>query len=285
MTLAWKTSRIFGDTFEVLLPDWWQPQSDDLSFFLLHQDHPSPLIPHSLGVVAGWGISNASSSSPSSSLLTSDVLQYVKLPVVPQDECQASYTSRSIRYNITDNMFCAGFFEGGRDTCLGDSGGAFVMEATRRRWAVFGLVSWAGPEDCGSQRVYGVYTRVDKYLDWIQSHVQAAPWWWGRYTASPSKYSHLWTGVPQFINISKPPPSSWSVLPLLQSACSAEPWPEYVQTLEFWLTLVWIWIHCRIFGNLSIYQEVSVILITADVSIVQIQDFISSVYNIIYIKV
>ncbi|MEQ2253424.1 hypothetical protein ILYODFUR_031931, partial [Ilyodon furcidens] len=139
------------------------------------QDHPSLLLPHSLGLVAGWGISNAS-STPSPSLLTSDLLQYVKLPVVPLDECRASYTLRSVSYNITDNMFCAGFFQGGRDTCLGDSGGAFVMEV-KRRWAVFGLVSWGGPEDCGSQRVYGVYTRVDKYVNWIQSHVQAAPWW------------------------------------------------------------------------------------------------------------
>ncbi|KAL7400363.1 hypothetical protein ABVT39_010884 [Epinephelus coioides] len=146
---------------------------------------PSPL-PNSLGVVAGWGISNINASSPSgdppmltSDLgMTSDLLQYVKLPVVSQDECQASYTSRSVSYNITDNMFCAGFFEGGRDTCLGDSGGAFVMEdGVSRRWVVFGLVSWGGPEECGSQRVYGVYTRVEKYVEWIQTQLQAAPWW------------------------------------------------------------------------------------------------------------
>lgn len=112
----------------------------------------------------------------SSASVTSDLLQYVKLPVVSQDECKASYASRSNSYNITDNMFCAGFFEGGRDTCLGDSGGAFVMEV-RHRWAVFGLVSWGGPEECGSQRVYGVYTRVEKYTEWIQNQVHAVPWW------------------------------------------------------------------------------------------------------------
>lgn len=110
--------------------------------------------------------------------MTSDLLQYVKLPVVSQDECQASYASRSISYNITDNMFCAGFFEGGRDTCLGDSGGAFVMEdGVSQRWAVFGLVSWGGPEDCGSQRVYGVYTRVARYVEWIEAQLHAAPQW------------------------------------------------------------------------------------------------------------
>ncbi|XP_028274789.1 mannan-binding lectin serine protease 1 isoform X2 [Parambassis ranga] len=154
------------------------------------QDDPLAPLPNSLGVVAGWGISNpnTSSSSPSSALTadpaaaadfgTSDLLQYVKLPVVSQDECQASYTSRSVSYNITDNMFCAGFFEGGQDTCLGDSGGAFVMEdEITHRWAVFGLVSWGGPEECGSQRVYGVYTRVSKYVEWIQTHLDPAPWW------------------------------------------------------------------------------------------------------------
>ncbi|CAK6979956.1 mannan-binding lectin serine protease 1 isoform X2 [Scomber scombrus] len=152
-------------------------------------DTPMPL-PNSLGVVAGWGISNPNTSSspgdpstlssdPAADTdlgMTSDLLQYVKLPVVSQDECQASYTSRSVSYNITDNMFCAGFYEGGRDTCLGDSGGAFVMEDEgNRRWVVFGLVSWGGPEECGSQRVYGVYTRVVKYVEWIQNHLHTAP--------------------------------------------------------------------------------------------------------------
>lgn len=151
----------------------------------LQEAPPSPL-PNSLGVVAGWGISTAKASSPPSTGspptlssdvgMTSDLLQYVKLPVVSQDECQASYASRSGSYNITDNMFCAGFFEGGRDTCLGDSGGAFVMEdGVSRRWAVFGLVSWGGPEDCGSRRVYGVYTRVSKYVEWIEEQLHAAP--------------------------------------------------------------------------------------------------------------
>uniref|UniRef100_A0A672YE86 Mannan-binding lectin serine peptidase 1 n=1 Tax=Sphaeramia orbicularis TaxID=375764 RepID=A0A672YE86_9TELE len=141
------------------------------------RDEPPLPSPNSLGVVAGWGISTPNTSS-SDLRLTSDLLQYVKLPVVSQDECRSSYASRSVSYNITHNMFCAGFFEGGRDTCLGDSGGAFVMEdEVRQRWAVLGLVSWGGPEDCGSQRVYGVYTRVSNYVDWIQRLLRSAPQW------------------------------------------------------------------------------------------------------------
>ncbi|KAM6892529.1 mannan-binding lectin serine protease 1, partial [Xenentodon cancila] len=144
---------------------------------------PLAPLPNSLGVVAGWGISNPNASSSPALLsdpaaaadlgMTADLLQFVKLPVVSQDECQDSYTSRSVTYNITDNMFCAGFMEGGGDTCLGDSGGAFVMEdEVSQRWAVFGLVSWGGPEDCGTPRMYGVYTRVHRYVDWILHHLQ-----------------------------------------------------------------------------------------------------------------
>lgn len=162
---------------------------------LLRPSHPLCLVqdvsrtplPNSLGVVAGWGISSLNTSSstrPSNPAtlstdprVTSDLLQYVKLPVVPQAECRSSYASRSVHYNITENMFCAGFFQGGQDTCLGDSGGAFVMEdGVSRRWAVFGLVSWGGPEDCGSQGLYGVYTRVAGYVEWILEQLNTAPW-------------------------------------------------------------------------------------------------------------
>uniref|UniRef100_A0A8C7D2M7 MBL associated serine protease 1 n=1 Tax=Oncorhynchus kisutch TaxID=8019 RepID=A0A8C7D2M7_ONCKI len=131
------------------------------------KDRPQSPQLNTLGLVAGWGISNPNAS-----------VAYVKLPVVAQEECKASYASRSINYNITDNMFCAGFYEGGRDTCLGDSGGAFVMEEPGSgRWVAQGLVSWGGPEECGSQRVYGVYTRVANYADWLQSQLGTGPWW------------------------------------------------------------------------------------------------------------
>lgn len=134
--------------------------------------------PNTLGVVAGWGVSSVSSGSslsPDPASLTSEPLRYVRLPVVTQSECRESYASRSHSYNITDHMFCAGFTRGGHDTCLGDSGGGFVMETEKGRgqgrWTVLGVVSWAGPEDCGTERVYGVYTKVDHYTDWIRTRL------------------------------------------------------------------------------------------------------------------
>lgn len=65
-------------------------------------------------------------------------------------------------------MFCAGYYEGGKDTCLGDSGGAFVIfDEMSQHWVAQGLVSWGGPEECGSKQVYGVYTKVSNYVDWL----------------------------------------------------------------------------------------------------------------------
>ncbi|XP_029412306.1 mannan-binding lectin serine protease 1 isoform X2 [Nannospalax galili] len=138
----------------------------------LPRPEPEGLAPHMLGLVAGWGISNPNVTVDeiisSGTRTLSDVLQYVKLPVVPHAECKASYESRSGNYSVTENMFCAGYYEGGKDTCLGDSGGAFVIfDELSQHWVAQGLVSWGGPEECGSKQVYGVYTKVSNYVDWV----------------------------------------------------------------------------------------------------------------------
>lgn len=134
------------------------------------------LHPNTLGLVAGWGISNLNvtiddiSSSEHGAL--SNTLQYVKLPVTFQAECKDSYESRSESYNVTDNMFCAGFYEGGKDTCRGDSGGAFItQDLITQQWMAQGIVSWGGPEKCGTKRVYGVYTKVSNYAAWLEQEM------------------------------------------------------------------------------------------------------------------
>ena len=64
---------------------------------------------------------------------------------------------------ITNKMLCAGNTE--VDTCTGDSGGPLLYVDDKYRWTVGGVVSF-GPSACGNG-VPGVYTRVDRYLDWI----------------------------------------------------------------------------------------------------------------------
>lgn len=65
---------------------------------------------------------------------------------------------------LTDNMFCAGVPEGGKDACDGDGGGALVLKKDGVFWAT-GIVSWG--HGCGIPGRYGVYTQVSRYIDWI----------------------------------------------------------------------------------------------------------------------
>ncbi|MGH0173162.1 UNVERIFIED_CONTAM: hypothetical protein FKN15_007837 [Acipenser sinensis] len=126
--------------------------------------------PGVMGYVSGWGITER--------YKLSNQLKYVALPVVDQHQCNASiYRSQHATKDIpqlTDYMFCAGRVEGGEDTCSGDSGGAFTLlrgvEGGGEEYYAAGIVSWG--MDCGKKGNYGVYTRVERYLGWINQTIQ-----------------------------------------------------------------------------------------------------------------
>ncbi len=79
---------------------------------------------------------------------------------------------------LSDTMVCAGLKTGKRDSCYGDSGGPLIAVLGGKP-SQLGIVSWGeGPADsdvkCGHADVYGVYSRVASFKDWIAAHLQAA---------------------------------------------------------------------------------------------------------------
>ena len=125
-------------------------------------------IPKTKGIVAGWGITRALTSTQLEEVTTEDfsnVLRHSALKIRSDELC---LLRSIIRYNST-MTFCAGDGNGKRDSCKGDSGGAFVRHVRRdrvhRQWVAVGLVSWG--YGCAQPGQYGYYTRVYPFICWI----------------------------------------------------------------------------------------------------------------------
>ncbi|POI27648.1 hypothetical protein CIB84_008602, partial [Bambusicola thoracicus] len=89
-----------------------------------------------------------------------DILQKVTVPLMSKEECQARYRKR----RIDDKEICAGYDEGGKDACKGDSGGSLSCRH-EEVWYLVGITSWG--EGCARPRQPGVYTKVVEFTDWI----------------------------------------------------------------------------------------------------------------------
>ncbi|XP_058694701.1 plasma kallikrein-like isoform X4 [Poecile atricapillus] len=103
--------------------------------------------------VIGWGYRKEKGR-------VQDILQKAPVPFMSKEECQARYR----RQRIGDKVICAGYDEGGRDACKGDSGGPLSCRH-EELWYLVGITSWG--EGCARPRQPGVYTKVADYSDWI----------------------------------------------------------------------------------------------------------------------
>ncbi|XP_031229718.1 coagulation factor IX isoform X2 [Mastomys coucha] len=105
------------------------------------------------GYVSGWGkVFNKGRQA--------SILQYLRVPLVDRATCL-----RSTTFTIYNNMFCAGYREGGKDSCEGDSGGPHVTEVEGTSFLT-GIISWG--EECAMKGKYGIYTKVSRYVNWIK---------------------------------------------------------------------------------------------------------------------
>ena len=120
-------------------------------------------------VVIGWGLTENGTNS--------DILQELDLVAIPNDNCTNDYRQNFIKrnfsvaqassFNISNTQVCAQGPSFGTDSCRGDSGGPLMSTKSNGQWVINGVVSF-GNLKCDSE-VPGVYTRVSKYLDWIDS--------------------------------------------------------------------------------------------------------------------
>jgi secreted trypsin-like serine protease len=110
-------------------------------------------------IAIGWGMTSFAMRLPS------PVLRQVTLQSMDPNEVACTN-------QINDDVlqFCAGYPEGGRDTCRGDSGGPLML-FTNGRWQLTGITSYGGI--CGSPETAGIYTRVAYYDSFIQEIIQS----------------------------------------------------------------------------------------------------------------
>ncbi|KAJ6633771.1 Transmembrane protease serine 9 [Pseudolycoriella hygida] len=102
--------------------------------------------------VAGWGALYEGH-------IGHENLRYVMVPIITNAQCSTSYYGQ-----ITAGMICAGYSEGGRNSCERDSGGPLTSGNL-----VIGIVSWA--EGCARPNLPGVYARVAHYRNWIDTNM------------------------------------------------------------------------------------------------------------------
>ncbi|XP_069947152.1 hypodermin-B-like [Cherax quadricarinatus] len=120
---------------------------------------PSNMFEGTTGMVYGWGIIHTTD------LHQPGVVREVSVSILDQD-CQG----KRVGYvKITPRMLCAGEEDGGKDTCLGDSGGPLTVMKDFRHILV-GITSFG--VGCGIPGSPGVYTRVSAYLEWITANVE-----------------------------------------------------------------------------------------------------------------
>uniref|UniRef100_A0A8C5PS28 Peptidase S1 domain-containing protein n=1 Tax=Leptobrachium leishanense TaxID=445787 RepID=A0A8C5PS28_9ANUR len=104
-------------------------------------------------LISGWGNTSATGSS------YPNLLQCLSAPILTAAQCSSAYPGQ-----ITSNMICVGYLEGGRDSCQGDSGGPVVCNGELQ-----GVVSWG--RGCALSGYPGVYAKVCNYVDWIQDTI------------------------------------------------------------------------------------------------------------------
>ncbi|XP_026544402.1 LOW QUALITY PROTEIN: transmembrane protease serine 9 [Notechis scutatus] len=110
-------------------------------------------------VITGWG-------STKEGGLTSTRLQKAAVQVIREQDCWRFYPIQ-----ISSRMLCAGFPQGGIDSCSGDAGGPLACREPSGRWFLAGITSWG--YGCARPSFPGVYAKVTAVRGWIAQNLKA----------------------------------------------------------------------------------------------------------------
>uniref|UniRef100_A0A8B9QDF9 Ovochymase-2 n=1 Tax=Apteryx owenii TaxID=8824 RepID=A0A8B9QDF9_APTOW len=153
--------------------------------FPLQGDEVHPIcLPHrdedfeagTLCVASGWGKVSEGAEEPA------PVLQEVELPLINSETCSALLREMNLPPPQQSSMLCAGFPDGGKDTCklMGDSGGPLACMRPSGAWTLTGVVSWGVSCVRGwdtprrhtvARGSLGIFSRVAAFVDFIAQHM------------------------------------------------------------------------------------------------------------------
>ncbi|XP_054980680.1 transmembrane protease serine 9 [Sorex araneus] len=120
---------------------------------------PAPRAPDGVRcVITGWGSLREGGGMARQ-------LQKAAVRVLSEHTCRRFYPVQ-----ISSRMLCAGFPQGGVDSCSGDAGGPLACREPTGRWVLTGVTSWG--YGCGRPHFPGVYTRVAAVRGWIEQNIQ-----------------------------------------------------------------------------------------------------------------
>ncbi|XP_028392258.1 plasminogen-like [Dendronephthya gigantea] len=103
--------------------------------------------------LAGWG-----NTVNTTDYYRSPVLKQVQLKLVPLKNCNSKTVYNGI---IPSRYRCAGYPQGGKDGCYGDSGAPLQCNI-HGSWTVAGIMSWGS--ECAAPNRYGVYVDVLQFM-------------------------------------------------------------------------------------------------------------------------
>ncbi|XP_071452264.1 serine protease filzig [Hetaerina americana] len=113
-----------------------------------------------VATVTGWGRLKYGGGVPS-------VLQEVQVPVLENSVCQEMFKTAGHAKTILSSFVCAGYANGQKDSCEGDSGGPLMAERVDGQWVLIGTVSHG--IKCAAPHLPGVYMRTTYYKPWLHS--------------------------------------------------------------------------------------------------------------------